>query len=181
VSPQYVILDRDGVINQDSDEFIKSPAEWEPIPGSLEAIAMLNRNGFRIAVITNQSGIARGLFDEAALTAIHAKMLNLTVQAGGQIEVIYYCPHGPDSNCRCRKPLPGLFEQLALEKNIQLNQTFSVGDAYRDLAAGLAAGAKPVLVKTGKGVQTLQQHPDLPYPIFENLYDAATYIISTSG
>ncbi|WP_347988128.1 D-glycero-beta-D-manno-heptose 1,7-bisphosphate 7-phosphatase [Methylomonas sp. AM2-LC] len=175
----YVILDRDGVINIDSDDFIKSPQEWLPIPGSLEAIALLNQHGYRVVVITNQSGVARGLYDLATLDAIHAYMHQLVIAAGGHIEAIYFCPHGPDSHCNCRKPKPGLFKTFAEEKNIDLTQVFSVGDSLRDLEASWAVSAQPILVKTGKGLQTLLNNPQLKLPIFDNLYDAATYIVST--
>lgn len=180
MSGRYVILDRDGTINVDSDEFIKSAAEWLPLPGSLEAIAMLNRHGFRVAVISNQSGLARGLFDLAALDAIHAKMLQLANAAGGEIEAIYFCPHGPGDDCDCRKPKAGLFRRLAQDKQIDLSATFAVGDALRDIQAARAAGARPVLVKTGKGWQTLNDNPQLDVPVFDNLYDAAAYIVSES-
>ncbi|ANE53979.1 D-glycero-beta-D-manno-heptose 1,7-bisphosphate 7-phosphatase [Methylomonas sp. DH-1] len=177
---RYVILDRDGTINVDSDEFIKSAAEWLPLPGSLEAIAMLNRHGFRVAVVSNQSGIARGLFDLATLDAIHAKMLQLTRASGGEIEAIYYCPHGPGDHCDCRKPKPGLFRRLADDKRIDLGATFAVGDSLRDVQAAEATGAKPILVRTGKGLQTLNDNPQLDVPVFDNLYDAAAYIVSES-
>lgn len=175
----YIILDRDGVINQDSDAFIKSPEEWLPIPGSLEAIALLNQAGLKVVVITNQSGIARGLFDLATLAAIHSKM-QLAVEAlGGDIDSIYFCPHGPDDNCACRKPKPGLFHSLAKEKQIDLSGIFSIGDSLRDIQASLAVNASPILVKTGKGSQTNLNHPHLKLPIFDNLYDASLHIIST--
>lgn len=174
----YVILDRDGVINQDSDKFIKSPQEWLPLPGSLEAIALLNRHGYKIAVITNQSGIARGLYDLSTLKAIHEKMQQMVNAAGGSIETIYFCPHGPDSDCLCRKPKPGLFNSFAKDKNIDLQDVYSIGDSLRDIQASIAANANPILVKTGNGRQTLQDNPQLCIPIFENLYDAATYIVS---
>ena len=176
----YVILDRDGVINQDSDAFIKSPAEWLPEPGSLEAIAMLHQQGWRVVVITNQSGIARGLYDLATLAAIHAKMLEMVAAAGGIIDAIYFCPHGPDSACTCRKPEPGLFLRFAAEKAVDLTQVFAVGDSLRDLQAAQAVGAKPLLVKTGKGLATLEKNPQLNLPIFENLYAAASYIVKNS-
>lgn len=174
----YVILDRDGVINIDKDEFIKSPDEWIAIPKSLEAIALLNSHGFKVAVITNQSGIARGLFDEQTLTAIHQKMQTQVNAVGGVIDAIYYCPHGPDDNCECRKPKPGLFKQCALDNNLRLSNTYSIGDSLRDLQASAAVGAKPLLVKTGKGQKTLKDNPQLNIPTFENLYDAVTFIIS---
>lgn len=177
---RYVILDRDGVINADSDAFIKSAAEWLPIAGSLEAIALLNQHGFKVVVITNQSGIARGLFDLDTLTAIHSKMQTLLTAVNGKIEAIYFCPHGPQDLCECRKPKPGLFKQFAQEMSVELSNTFSIGDSYRDIEASLAVNAKPLLVKTGKGLITLDNHPELTIPIFEHLYDAATYIIKHS-
>lgn len=175
---RYVLLDRDGVINQDSDDFIKSPDEWQPIAGSLEAIALLNAHGYRIAVITNQSGLARGLFDEIMLDKIHQKMHRLANSKGGEIDAIYFCPHGADSDCNCRKPKPGLLELFAAEKNTDLTQTYFVGDSLRDIHAALAASARPILVKTGKGQKTLTEHPNLNIPVFDTLYDAAKHIVS---
>ena len=180
MTERYLILDRDGVINADSDAFIKSPEEWLPISGSLEAIALLNQHGFKVVVITNQSGIARGLFDLETLSAIHAKMQRMLTDVGGKIEAIYFCPHGPQDECACRKPKAGLFEQFAADKQVDLNNLYSVGDSYRDLEASLAVGARPLLVKTGKGLTTLKNHPQLNIPIFEHLYDAANYIIAQS-
>ena len=174
----YVLIDRDGVINQDSDEFIKSPDEWHPIPGSLEAIALLNRHGYKVVVITNQSGLARGLFDRAMLEQIHTRMKRLTEQQGGKIDAIYFCPHGPDDHCACRKPSPGLLIDFGKEKAISLSGIPFIGDSLRDLQAGHAVGAHPLLVKTGKGKQTLDNNPDLNVSVFENLYDAAQFIIS---
>lgn len=173
---KFVLLDRDGVINEDSDDFIKSPDEWLPIPGSLEAIALFNRHGYQVAVITNQSGLARGLFDLATLDSIHAKMHRLVAEHGGNITAVYFCPHGADSTCDCRKPKPGLLLQCAAEHSLNLAETFMIGDSYRDLQAAIAAGAKPVLVKTGKGQQTLTEHPNLNIPVFDSLYDAASYL-----
>jgi D-glycero-D-manno-heptose 1,7-bisphosphate phosphatase len=175
---RYVLLDRDGVINLDSDDFIKSPDEWIPIEGSLEAIALLNQQGYEVVVISNQSGIARGLFDEAMLTKIHDKMHRLLAEKGGEIAAIYYCPHGPESSCNCRKPKPGLLEQFALEKNVDLNSVYFIGDSLRDIQAAQAVGADPILVKTGKGQKTLSNNPNLNIPTFENLYGAAEYILS---
>ena len=174
----YVLMDRDGVINYDSDNFIKSPEEWKPIEGSLEAIALLNKQGYHVVVITNQSGLARGLLDENMLEKIHAKMHQLTADKGGKIEAIYVCRHGPDSGCNCRKPKPGLLESFAADKNISLKGIAFIGDALRDVQAAQAAGASPILVKTGKGQQTLIDNPDLNIPVFENLYDAAKHITS---
>lgn len=175
----YVLLDRDGVINEDSEAFIKSPSEWIPIPGSLEAIALLNRHGYRVAVITNQSGIARGLYDQTTLARIHAKMLDRAQQAGGSIEAIYYCPHGPHDGCTCRKPKAGLLKALAQAKGIDLIGTPLIGDSWRDMQAARAVGARPLLVRTGKGEKTLKNHPELDVSVFQNLYEAAKYLIAT--
>lgn len=173
---RYVLLDRDGVINQDSDDFIKSPEEWLPIEGSLEAIALLNEHGYKVAVITNQSGLARGLFDVSTLEKIHAKMQRMAEEKGGKIDAIYFCPHGPDDGCNCRKPKPGLLEQFAADNHVSLNGMAVVGDSLRDLQSAQAVGASPMLVKTGKGKKTLDQNPNLNIPVFENLYDAAKFI-----
>jgi D-glycero-D-manno-heptose 1,7-bisphosphate phosphatase len=175
---RFVLLDRDGVINEDSVDFIKSPEEWHPIAGSLEAIAMLNKQGYEVAVVTNQSGLARGLFDETTLSAIHEKMRRLVSQKGGRIASIYYCPHGPESACDCRKPKSGLLEKFALENTVDLKSVYVVGDSLRDIQAAQAANAKPVLVLTGKGLNTLSNNPKLSIPVFENLYDAAQFILS---
>jgi len=177
LSERIVILDRDGVINEDSDDFIKSPEEWEPIPGSLEAIELLTRRGYRIFVITNQSGIARGYFDATVLDAIHQKMVNLVEARGGRIEAIFHCPHGPEDFCHCRKPKPGLFESLRDQYGLDLTGVPAIGDSFRDLEAARAVGATPLLVETGKGLRTLKHHPDLDVPVFSNLYEAAQYIL----
>ena len=173
----FIILDRDGVINEDSDAYIKSPEEWIPIPGSLEAIAMLTQKGYRIVVLTNQSGLARGLFDAVALERIHAKMNAAIETAGGRIEAIFHCPHGPEDACECRKPKPGLFRAFAEQYGVDLANIPAVGDSYRDLQAAWAVGAAPILVETGKGARTLARHPDLDVPIFSNLHEAAQYIV----
>ena len=151
---KLVILDRDGTINQDSDNYIKSPLEWKPIPGSLEAIARLTQGGWRIVVATNQSGIARGLFDMATLNAIHAEMHRAVGQAGGRIDAIFFCPHAADSNCECRKPKPGLLREIAARLGVELPSVPMIGDALRDVEAAAAVGAKPWLVLTGKGRKT---------------------------
>ena len=173
---RYILLDRDGVINRDSDDFIKSPEEWLPIEGSLEAIAMLNEHGYKVIVVTNQSGIARGLFDAAMLEKIHDKMHRLVNEKGGAITAVYYCPHGPESTCECRKPKAGLLKAFAADFDAELAKIFVVGDSLRDLQAAQAVGAQPILVKTGKGQQTLINNPQFDSLIFENLYDAAKYI-----
>ncbi len=173
---RYILLDRDGVINRDSDDFIKSPEEWLPIEGSLEAIAMLNEHGYKVIVVTNQSGIARGLFDAAMLEKIHDKMHRLVNEKGGAITAVYYCPHGPESTCECRKPKAGLLKAFAADFDAELAKIFVVGDSLRDLQAAQWVGAQPILVKTGKGQQTLNNNPQFNSLIFENLYDAAKYI-----
>jgi D-glycero-D-manno-heptose 1,7-bisphosphate phosphatase len=175
---KFVLLDRDGVINQDSDDFIKSPEEWLPIPRSLEAIALFNQHGYQVIVTTNQSGLGRGLFDRAMLERIHDKMQRMTAAQGGKIEAIYYCPHRPDENCRCRKPKPGLLLKFADDYKTTLEKLPFIGDSLRDIQAGLAVAASPILVKTGKGSKTLVDNPEINVPIFENLYDAAQFIIS---
>ncbi|MDO8962674.1 MAG: D-glycero-beta-D-manno-heptose 1,7-bisphosphate 7-phosphatase [Methylophilus sp.] len=176
---KLVILDRDGVINKDSATFIKSPAEWIPIAGSLEAIAMLNQSGYRVAVATNQSGIARGLFDMAALNAIHDKMHRALSQLGGRIDALFYCPHAADDHCDCRKPKTGMIEDISRRFSIELNQVYAVGDALRDLQAFAHAGCKPILVRTGKGEETLAQGNLPPNTlVMADLAEAAQHIIS---
>ncbi|MCB5186716.1 D-glycero-beta-D-manno-heptose 1,7-bisphosphate 7-phosphatase [Methylobacillus caricis] len=176
---KLVILDRDGVINYDSAQFIKSPDEWKPIPGSLEAIAMLNQSGFRVALATNQSGIGRGLFDMATLNAIHDKMHKALAQFGGRIDALFYCPHAADSNCSCRKPKPGMIEEISKRFGIDLKGVPSVGDSLRDLQASAAFGAQPILVLTGKGEKTLAAGglPDNTW-VCADLAEAAQRIIT---
>ena len=153
---KLIILDRDGVINEDSDAFIKSAEEFIPIPGSLEAIVRLSQGGYRVVIASNQSGIARGLFDHAALERIHQKLHRLINGTGGQIEAIFYCPHGPEDGCTCRKPEPGLLQEIGERLKLPLTDVPVVGDSLRDLQAAQAVGAKPFLVRTGKGEQTLK-------------------------
>jgi D-glycero-D-manno-heptose 1,7-bisphosphate phosphatase len=147
---KLVILDRDGTINQDRDDYVKSAAEWLPLPGALEAIARLNHAGWRVVVASNQSGLGRGLFDVAALNDMHAKMHKLLTAAGGRIDAVFYCPHSPEETCNCRKPLPGLYEQIGERYGMDLKGVHTVGDSLRDLQAGAAAGCSPHLVYTGK-------------------------------
>ena len=151
---KLVILDRDGVINFDSDHYIKSPDEWRPIPGSIEAIARLTQSGHHVVVATNQSGVGRGLFDMAALNAMHAKMHRLVSQSGGRIDAVFYCPDTDLSQSLCRKPMPGMFHAIAERFNTPLSGVPAIGDALRDLQAAHSAGAKPMLVLTGKGENT---------------------------
>ena len=158
---KLIVLDRDGVINFDSDQFIKSPEEWKPIPGSLEAIARLNEAGWRVVVASNQSGVGRGLFDMDTLNAINEKMTKALAQVGGRLDAIFFCPHPADSTCECRKPKPGMFIQISERFNVDLSGMPVVGDSLRDLQAGVAVGCKPYLVLTGKGPKT-QADPALP-------------------
>ena len=158
---KLVILDRDGVINHDSDLYIKSPDEWRPIPGSLDAIAKLNQWGYRVVVATNQSGIGRGLFGMDMLNAIHEKMIKAAAQAGGRIDAVFFCPHTNTDKCNCRKPKPGMLEEIASRYNADLAGVPAIGDSLRDLEAAVAVGAQPILVLTGKGKKT-QADPNLP-------------------
>jgi len=151
---KLVVLDRDGTINRDSDQYIKSPEEWKPLKGSLEAIARLTQAGYRVVVATNQSGIARGLFDTATLNAIHDTMQRAVHRAGGRIDAIFFCPHAGESECECRKPRPGMLLEIGKRLNTPLAGVPMVGDGLRDLQAAAAAGARPVLVLTGKGRAT---------------------------
>jgi D-glycero-D-manno-heptose 1,7-bisphosphate phosphatase len=151
---KLIILDRDGTINHDSDHHIKSREEWRPIKGSLEGIARLNHAGYRIVVATNQSGIARGLFDTRTLFAIHDMLQRAVAQVGGRIDAFFFCPHAADAGCKCRKPAPGMLLEIGTRFNVALKDVYMVGDAQRDLEAAAAAGARPVLVLTGKGKAT---------------------------
>jgi D-glycero-D-manno-heptose 1,7-bisphosphate phosphatase len=158
---KLVILDRDGVINFDSDKFIKSPAEWIPIPGSLEAIARLNQASYRVVVATNQSGVARRLLDISTLNAIHQKMHSSAQQVGAHIDAIFFCPHAADDHCDCRKPKAGMLQTIAQRFDVNLKGIASVGDSLRDLQAGFVVGCTPYLVLTGKGKKT-QEKGGLP-------------------
>ena len=169
---KLIILDRDGVINYDSEQFIKSPDEWRPIPGSLEAISRLNHAGFRVVVATNQSGLGRRLFDMATLIAINDKMHKSLAQVGGRIDAVFYCPHTADSACECRKPKPGMFLEIGNRFGVELTGVPCVGDSVRDLQAAAAVDAQPILVLSGKGEKTLRDgvfpantiiYPDLAF------------------
>jgi D-glycero-D-manno-heptose 1,7-bisphosphate phosphatase len=175
---QLIILDRDGVINEDSDEFIKSPTEWIPIRGSLEAIARLHRAGWRVVVATNQSGVARQLFDLDMLARINETMHRRVIESGGLIDAVFFCPHGPDDGCRCRKPLPGMFHDIAERLHTDLQGVPAIGDSLRDIQAAQAAGASPMLVKTGKGFGAVS-HPDFDpqVPVFNDLYGAVNHLL----
>lgn len=183
---QWLLLDRDGVINHDSDEYIKSPEEWVPVPGSIEAIAQLTRQGYKIAVITNQSGLARGYFSLATLSAMHNKMCQMVEECGGRIEAIYFCPHGPNDKCDCRKPRTGLIDQLEQDKQVSVAGCYLVGDSLKDLQLALAKNCQPILVRSGKGKKTEQALPNAitqdsrlqTVKIFDRLSDFAFYLIN---
>jgi D-glycero-D-manno-heptose 1,7-bisphosphate phosphatase len=176
---KLIVLDRDGVINYDSEQFIKSPDEWRPIPGSLEAISRLNHAGFRVVVATNQSGLGRGLFDMAALIAINDKMHRALAQLGGRIDALFYCPHTADSACECRKPKPGMLVEIGNRFGVELTGVPCVGDSVRDLLAAAAVEAQPILVLSGKGEKTLR---DGAFPantvIFPDLAFVATALLA---
>jgi len=173
---ELVILDRDGVINADSKDFIKSVDEWQPIDGSLRAIAKLCAAGFTVAVATNQSGVARQLFSEQTLHEIHKKMCDAVSDAGGRIDRIEYCPHHPDDECHCRKPKTGLLDAIADHYKLSLSGTPIIGDSLRDLAAAKNAGARPILVLTGNGKKTLAEVGD-DCEHFDDLASAADQLI----
>jgi len=176
---KLIVLDRDGVINHDSDQFIKTPDEWRPVPGSLEAIARLNHAGFRVVVATNQSGVGRGLLDIATLNAIHEKMHRALAQVGGRLDAIFFCPHTADSQCGCRKPKPGMLEEIGHRFNVEMTGVPCIGDGERDLVAAETVGAQPMLVLTGKGEKTLR---DGGFPkntvIFPDLAFAASALLA---
>jgi D-glycero-D-manno-heptose 1,7-bisphosphate phosphatase len=150
---KLIILDRDGTINEDRDDYVKSPEEWLPIPGSLEAIARLNHGGWHTVVATNQGGLGRGLFDMSTLNAMHLKMNQMLAKLGGRIDAVFFCPHTPEDGCNCRKPRPGLFEQIGERYGVHLKDVHVVGDRLGDLQAGVAVGCQPHLVRTGKGAR----------------------------
>ena len=153
---KLIILDRDGTINEDRDDYVKSPAEWLPLPGALEAIARLNQAGWHVAVATNQSGIARGLFDMETLNAMHSKMHSQLATVGGRVDAVFFCPHAPADACDCRKPAPGLFRRIGERYGIDLRGVPAVGDTARDAVAALAAGCEPHVVRTGKSQDLAQ-------------------------
>jgi len=180
VSRHLVILDRDGVINHDSDAFIKSPDEWQPIEGSAEAIGALTKAGFTVVVATNQSGIARKIIDRRTLDSIHDKMRRVVADHGGAIDTIVFCPHGPGDGCDCRKPKPGLLLELSRQYDLPVEGVPFIGDSVGDLDAALAVNARPLLVLTGKGGATAATMSDAgrEVEIFADLADAATALIA---
>ncbi|MES2998778.1 MAG: D-glycero-beta-D-manno-heptose 1,7-bisphosphate 7-phosphatase [Pseudomonadota bacterium] len=176
---KLIILDRDGVINDESKDYIKSPDEWHPIPGSLQAIALLSQAGYTIAVATNQSGVGRGYYTEAVLAQIHQKMLDCLKAKGGIIDKVFYCPHHPDDHCHCRKPDVGLFEQIAAAYSINLKNIVAIGDSLRDIQAAEKVACEPILVLTGNGQETLKNNPDLrdKIPVFPDLLAAVKALL----
>lgn len=182
---KLVVLDRDGTINQDRDDFVKSPEEWVPLPGALEAIARLNHAGWHVAIASNQSGLGRGLFDVATLNAMHDKMHKMLAAVGGRVDAIFYCPHTPEDDCQCRKPLPGLFEQIGQRFGVPLKSVPTVGDSLRDLVAGHAAGCETHLVLTGKsaGLSPDEARKGLPEgaQVHADLAAFANHLLSRSA
>lgn len=178
----YIILDRDGVINYDSEAYIKSPDEWIPIPQSLQAIAELNRAGFKVIVATNQSGVARGYYDLETLDKIHHKFKLALASEGGQIHDIFFCPHHPDEGCLCRKPKPGMLQDIQRKYALNLTNTFFIGDSFSDVQAAQAVGCKPLLVLTGKGKQALEKNPEIAsISHFADLAAAVKYVLTQAN
>jgi len=178
---KLVILDRDGVINFDSDDYIKSPAEWRPIPGSLEAIARLNQHGYQIAIATNQTAVARGLIDMRMLNSIHQKLHLSALAVGAHINAIFFCPHAADEFCDCRKPRPGMLTAIGKRFGINLRGVPMVGDALRDMQAAFEVGCSPYLVRTGKGEKTLQTGGLPPgTQVFSNLASVVEQLLQTT-
>lgn len=174
---KLLILDRDGVINQDSDDYIKTLDEWIPIPGAIAAIVRLSKAGWTVAVATNQSGLARGYYDLATLEAMHARLRQLVAEQGGELGLIVHCPHGPDDGCECRKPKPGMLRQIAAHYHTNLTGIWFVGDSSGDLAAAQAVDCQPVLVKTGKGERTLAKPLPAGTLIFDDLAAIADQLL----
>ena len=157
---KLLILDRDGTLNRSRDDYVASPEEWEPLPGALEAVARLNQEGWRLVLAPNQSGIGRGLFDMAALNAIHAKMNRALAAVGGRIEAVFFCPHAPEDDCDCRKPAPGMFRQISQRLGVPPAQMLAAGDSVRDAQAAHAAGCQPHLILTGQSA--MHRNDSLP-------------------
>ena len=181
---KLIILDRDGVINEDSDNYIKSPDEWVPIPGSLDAIARLNHAGYSVAIASNQSGIARGLFSLETLAAMSVKMNELLSPMGGRIDAFLFCPHGPGDGCDCRKPRPGMLTEIGNRFQTSLDNVFFVGDNINDVTAARAAGAQPVIVKTGKGEKTVGMMDEKNLnnvPVYDDLADVVNSMLGNSN
>lgn len=183
MSMKLVILDRDGTINHERDDYIKSAEEWVPLPGAMEAIARLNHAGWHVVVATNQSGIGRGLFDMAALNAMHAKMHQILARHGARVDAVFFCPHTPEDQCTCRKPQPGLFNMIGERFGVSLDGVPMVGDLPRDVLAAQSVGCEPHLVRTGQAagmteaelVSLRRQVPDLT--IHPDLSSFADFVI----
>ncbi|MBL4580423.1 MAG: D-glycero-beta-D-manno-heptose 1,7-bisphosphate 7-phosphatase [Gammaproteobacteria bacterium] len=179
---KIVVLDRDGVINRDSDDYIKSAEEFVPIDGSISAIAQLSVAGYKVVIATNQSGLSRQYFDEEKLSDIHHFLCSLVEGAGGVIEGIFYCPHHPDDNCSCRKPRTGLLEQIENEFGCELQGCYFIGDSLKDIEAARAFNCKPILVRTGKGLiteQNLSESNDVSVPTYDDLAKAVSHILGS--
>jgi D-glycero-D-manno-heptose 1,7-bisphosphate phosphatase len=176
---KVIVLDRDGVINEDSPEFIRSADQWHAIRGSLEAIALLVKAGYLVVVATNQSGIARRYFTLADLNAIHQKMIGEIEAKGGKIKGIFVCPHGPQEECLCRKPKPGLLLEIAKKLAVKPEEMLIIGDSMRDLESAKRCGARAILVKTGKGEHTFNTQDVSEYPVFADLKEAVDFILSS--
>jgi len=175
---KLLILDRDGVINQDSDDYIKSLEEWLPLPGAIQAIAQLSKAGWTVAVATNQSGLARGYYDEATLASMHDRLRQLVAEQGGDLGLVVHCPHGPDDGCSCRKPMPGMLLQIGGHYRTSLKDVWFVGDTSGDLQAALAVGCQPVLVRTGKGERTLAKTLPANTLVFDDLAAVAAQLLA---
>lgn len=175
---KLLILDRDGVINHDSDDYIKSLQEWMPLPGAISAIAQLSKAGWTVAVATNQSGLARGYYDDATLQAMHQRLRQLVAEQGGELGIVVHCPHGPDHGCECRKPRPGMLLQIAEHYRTSLKGVWFVGDSSADLQAALAVDCQPVLVKTGKGQRTLSRPLPANTLVFDDLAAVAAQLLA---
>lgn len=182
MNTKLIILDRDGTINRDSDEYIKSPDEWLPLPGAIDAIARIYQAGWHVVIASNQSGLGRGLLDLATLNLMHEKMNKMLATAGGRVDAIFFCPHVPQDNCNCRKPLSGLFEQIGERFAVELNQVHAVGDSLRDAQAASAAGCMTHLVCTGKSEAWTHDYPPENFPektlVHANLAGFADWLLS---
>jgi len=178
---KLIALDRDGVINYDSPDYVKSPEEWRAIPGSLEAITKLNQHGYKVVIATNQSGVARGYFDLDTLDKIHQKMLGQLKEVGGKIDAIFFCPHEPDDNCEYRKPKPGLLLQAADQFNIKPQEILMIGDSMRDILAAKNCGAKAIFIKTDHKMDSLLAAQKEEVPIYNSLAEAVNAIIALPG
>lgn len=176
--PKLVLLDRDGVINYDSEQYIKSPDEWRPVPGSIDAIRRLHEAGFQVVVVSNQSGVGRGLYSEDDLAAIHARMTAGIAAGGGELAGIYYCPHHPDDGCGCRKPRTGLLDRIARDFNVSLAGVAMIGDKESDCVAAARVGARPILVGSARGDRVLPPSRDLPYESYPDLASAVDALLA---